>query len=138
MYSAYFTACKPVLPCVPPAGNGKIHLLVAPHQQAPYWLDQSHSQLRFINQESLYPDPTDISFNSNWIQFQLHQIPTISPVFLMINDDWLVMRSMKWNDFIDKRSGLMIDHHEDWVHNWKKRPEDLFSKMIFHSNKRCT
>jgi hypothetical protein len=85
----------------------RIHLLT--NGQAPSWLDRSHSRIRLVRHEEVFPDPRCLpTFNSNAIEMCLHRIPDLSRRFLYFNDDVFLGRSVRPGDFFPECGGQAL------------------------------
>lgn len=66
--------------------------------QIPAWLDRSNPRIRTIDQDDLLPkDSANLvlpNFDTNVIEQYLYKIPSLSDIFLHMNDDYLYVKSI--------------------------------------------
>jgi hypothetical protein len=75
----------------------RIHLVTA--GQTPAWLDTSHPDVRLVDHADILPADALPTFNSQAIETGLHRIPDLAEHFVYLNDDVLLGRSRRPEDF---------------------------------------
>lgn len=69
----------------------RIHLVT--NGQRPKWL-RDHPKVRVVTHATIMDRECLPTFNSSAIEMNLHKIPDLTPVFLYLNDDFFVTRSL--------------------------------------------
>ncbi len=75
----------------------RIHLVTA--GQAPAWLDTSHPGVRLVDHAEILPAEALPTFNSQAIETGLHRVPDLAEHFVYLNDDVLLGRPRRPEDF---------------------------------------
>lgn len=65
----------------------------------PSWLNKSHPKLKIVNHKDFIPAEYLPTYNSNAIELNLHRIPDLSEQFVLFNDDFFLINSVKETDF---------------------------------------
>lgn len=77
--------------------------------QVPAWLNASHPKIRVIDHREIFPDLAVLpTFNSHAIEACLHRIPGLSRLFLYLNDDVFLGRTVLSNDFVDENRAIQV------------------------------
>ena len=77
---------------------GPIFIVTPPLTQRPAWLT-NHPRVVLINQNGILPERVRPTFNSHTIEKYLHRIPSLSDLFLFMNDDFFITARMDPWDF---------------------------------------
>ena len=75
----------------------KIHFVTWGH--LPEWLNTEHEKLHIVRHEDYIPRKYLPVFNSNLIEIYMHKIEGLSENFVYFNDDFLLIRDTKPEDF---------------------------------------
>ncbi len=75
----------------------KIHFITWGH--LPKWLNTEHEKLHIVRHEDYIPHEYLPVFNSNLIEIYMHKIEGLSENFVYFNDDFLLIRDTKPEDF---------------------------------------
>ncbi|WP_296603391.1 stealth family protein, partial [Nocardioides sp.] len=75
----------------------RIHLVTA--GQAPAWLDTRHPGVRLVDHAEILPAEALPTFNSQAIETGLHRVPDLAEHFVYLNDDVLLGRPRRPEDF---------------------------------------
>jgi len=75
----------------------KIHFITWGH--LPDWLNTEHEKLHVVRHEDYIPGKYLPVFNSNLIEIYMHKIEGLSEHFVYFNDDFLLIRDTKPEDF---------------------------------------
>jgi glycosyltransferase involved in cell wall biosynthesis len=75
----------------------RIHLVTA--GQAPAWLDTDHPGVRLVDHAEILPAEALPTFNSQAIETGLHRVPDLAEHFVYLNDDVLLGRPRRPEDF---------------------------------------
>lgn len=75
----------------------KIHFITWGH--LPAWLNTEHEKLHVVRHEDYIPGKYLPVFNSNLIEIYMHKIEGLSENFVYFNDDFLLIRDTKPEDF---------------------------------------
>lgn len=84
-----------------------VHLVTWGH--VPSWLNTHAPKLHVVNHADFMPDGTLPTFNSNALEMNLHRIPGLSDQFVYFNDDMLLLRPVRPEDyFVDGKPRDML------------------------------
>lgn len=83
-----------------------IYLVVSGPSQLPQWLNQNSPKLQIVSHSDFIPSTYLPTFNSHVIEAHLHRIPGLSEIFLYLNDDVFLGRSVQPSDFIADKGKL--------------------------------
>lgn len=83
----------------------KIHFITWGH--LPDWLNTEHEKLHIVRHEDYIPQKYLPVFNSNLIEIYMHKIEGLSENFVYFNDDFLLIKDTKPEDFF--RGGKPCD-----------------------------
>jgi hypothetical protein len=84
----------------------KIYIITTGHY--PSWLDIQHPKIKLITHRELFIDTSVLPvFNSNAIELNLPNIPTLSEHFVHLNDDTIIWRKLSKERFF--KNGLPVD-----------------------------
>lgn len=75
----------------------KIHFITWGH--LPSWMNTEHEKLHIVRHEDYIPQKYLPVFNSNLIEIYMHKIEDLSENFVYFNDDFLLIRDTKPEDF---------------------------------------
>jgi len=75
----------------------KIHFITWGH--LPEWLDTNNPKLHIVRHEDYIPKEYLPTFNSNVLEIYMHKIEGLSDNFVYFNDDVLIIRDVKQEDF---------------------------------------
>ncbi len=75
----------------------RIHFLTWGH--LPPWLDTTHPKLQVTNHREILPPEAVPTFNCNAFEVNLHRIPGLSEHFVYFNDDMMLLREVRPEDF---------------------------------------
>lgn len=78
----------------------KIHFITWGH--LPDWLNTEHEKLHIVRHEDYIPGEYLPVFNSNLIEIYMHKIEGLSENFVYFNDDFLLIKDTKQEDFFLK------------------------------------
>ena len=68
--------------------------------QTPHWLNLDHPKITMVTHAEIYDDPNHLpTFNSNSIISRLHHIPGLSEHFVYLNDDVMLGKPVRPQDF---------------------------------------
>jgi len=84
-----------------------IYLLLADKHQLPSFLKEKHFQIKIIFHSQIIPSEYLPTFNSTVIENYIHKIPNLAEHFLYFNDDWIILKPLKWHTFFTVK-GLPI------------------------------
>ena len=78
----------------------------------PKWLDTNNEKIRIIKHEDFIPKEYLPTFNSNVIELNLHRIEELSEKFILLNDDFFLLKETKPEDFfkIGKPTDVYIEY----------------------------
>ena len=65
----------------------------------PEWLDTNNEKIVIVKHEEFIPKEYLPTFNSNVIELNLHRIESLSEKFILFNDDFFILKSLKPTDF---------------------------------------
>lgn len=65
----------------------------------PKWLDTSNEKIVVVKHEEFIPKEYLPTFNSNVIELNLHRIEELSEKFILLNDDFFILKETKPTDF---------------------------------------
>ena len=116
----------------------KIYFVTWGH--VPEWLNTAHPKLQIVNHSDFIPSEYLPTYNSNVIEFYLHQIKGLSEQFVYFNDDAFLIDSVKPERFF--RKGLPCDTGGFYIYNRK----GMFGTSVYlaiqlindHFDKRAT
>lgn len=74
-------------------------IFIITDNQVPAWLDTSNPRVRIVDHTEILPPEALPCFNSQTIEHRLHLIPGLAEKFLLSNDDMLLNRPMRPEDF---------------------------------------
>ncbi|WP_152352741.1 Stealth CR1 domain-containing protein [Brachybacterium subflavum] len=84
------------------------HVYIVTDQQVPLWLDASNERITIVDHRDIFPDDGRLPvFNSNAIISRLHHIDGLSEHFLYMNDDVMLTRPVKPEQFFTA-SGIAL------------------------------
>ncbi len=86
-------------------------ILVTNNGAIPSWLNPRSEGIRIISHRDLLPKA---NYNSNAIESQLCKIPNLSNIWLYLNDDLMLLNSMKRHDFVSKQGQLVWFAESNW------------------------
>jgi hypothetical protein len=122
--------------------------LVVRNDQLPDFLDTDHYQIVVIPHEKIIPAKYLPTFNSITIENFLHKIPGLSEHFLYLNDDMIILKPTRPQDFFRIRASetkpvqskdVSKAHHADPSQRvyWTKKNHNIepASESVFTSNK---
>lgn len=75
--------------------------------QVPAWLDTANPKVRVVDHKDFIPDAYLPTFNANTIELNIHRIPGLSEQFVFFNDDFLLTKKTRPEDFFYR--GLPVD-----------------------------
>ncbi len=75
----------------------KIHFVTWGH--LPSWLDTSNPKLHIVNHKDYLPKDILPTYNSTVLELYLHKIPDLAEKFVYFNDDMMITKPMKPEDF---------------------------------------
>eukprot|EP01103_Thecamoeba_quadrilineata_P011560 TRINITY_DN2788_c0_g1_i1.p1 TRINITY_DN2788_c0_g1~~TRINITY_DN2788_c0_g1_i1.p1 ORF type:complete len:429 (+),score=73.72 TRINITY_DN2788_c0_g1_i1:98-1384(+) len=78
--------------------KGKVFIIA---DQEPCWLNTSHPQIHMVKLEDFMPSDAVPSFNSHAIEANIHRIKGLAEHYLYFNDDYMIGRSIKIDEFVD-------------------------------------
>lgn len=87
------------------------HIHIVTNGQIPRWLNQNHPRVSIVTHEEIYSKETNKflpTFNSSSIQTQLANIPNLAKKFLLLDDDILLTRRIKYNELYSREKGEYI------------------------------
>ena len=86
----------------------RIHFLTWGH--LPPWLDTSHPKLHVTKHGEFLPQSAVPTFNCNAFEANLHRIPGLSERFVYFNDDMMLLREVRPEDFFrgDKPRDMLV------------------------------
>lgn len=94
--------------------------------QRPRWMVDEHPDLRVVDHEEIFPEPTHLpTFNSRAIEANLWRIPDLSECFLYLNDDILFSAPVSEADFFDER-GRCVFYVDRRVVHWGPETRNAF------------
>lgn len=83
----------------------KIHIVT--NGQVPSWLNLSHPKIKMVTHDQIFANTAYLpTFSSPAIEANLHRIPGLSKRFIYINDDILMMTSVRKEDFWTPNKGF--------------------------------
>lgn len=107
---------------------GTVHLLLQSESQVPQWLDRNNSRIKIHFHSEFMPESSMPSYNSSCIELCfLHKYAhTLTPFFLMMNDDFYFNAPCAFNDFVEGDMPLT------WVEVRQSRflPSCLFRSIV--------
>ena len=99
------------------------HIYLVTADQRPPWLAEDDPRVRIVSHREIFPDPARLpTFNSHAIEACLHRIPGLSENFLYFNDDVLVGRELRVDDFYTQ-AGLAKVRFAPTQYIYQGRPE---------------
>ncbi|MEM1030395.1 MAG: stealth conserved region 3 domain-containing protein [Myxococcota bacterium] len=81
--------------------------------RAPRWLDVDHPRIHWVDHTTIFDPKYLPTFSSHAIETRLHKIPGLSDHFVYSNDDFLLTRPARKNDFFES-NGICRLKLEDW------------------------
>lgn len=78
----------------------KVHFITWGH--VPPWLNLNHPKLNIVNHHNFIPEKYLPTFNSNVIELNIHRISGLAEKFVLFNDDFFLINSVKEKDFFLK------------------------------------
>lgn len=79
----------------------RVFLVVQSESQIPGWLNRQNDKLQIVYHDEYIPDELLPTFNVNTIELFMHRIPSISPHFIIFNDDVFPIGSLEPNSFFN-------------------------------------
>ena len=87
----------------------RVHIVT--NGQIPSWLNPRCGRVSIVTHDEIFDDKSDLpTFNSNAIELNLHKIPKLSKMFLYLNDDIFLGRSVAIDDFIGPEGQYVCFH----------------------------
>lgn len=83
------------------------HVFLVTDHQIPGWLNVEHPGLSVVYHDQFIPDKYLPTFNSHTIELNLHRIPGLSEQFVYFNDDCLLTKQCRPEDFF--KHGKPVD-----------------------------
>ncbi len=90
----------------------KIYFITWGH--IPKWLDINNEKIVVVKHEDFIPKEYLPTFNSNVIELNLHRIKSLSEKFILLNDDFFILKNTKPEDFFV--NGNPTDTYFEKVH----------------------
>ena len=84
------------------------HVFFITYGHLPAWMNTGYEKLRIVNHRDYIPEEYLPTFCSHTIELNMHRIKELSEHFIYFNDDILVLRPLKEEDFF--RNGLPRDY----------------------------
>ncbi|MBP5529152.1 MAG: Stealth CR1 domain-containing protein [Lachnospiraceae bacterium] len=75
----------------------KVYLITEGH--LPEWINKDCDKLSIVRHADFMPEELLPTFNSNAIEMYLHKIPGLSEKFVYFNDDMIILKKLKEEDF---------------------------------------
>jgi len=94
------------------------NIFIVTDNQIPKWLDTNHPKIKIIDHKEIIPNDFLPCFNSNILEHHMYKIPNLSEYFIYANDDMMINKLVKPEDFFTA-DGLPII-------KMKKRPENIW------------
>lgn len=87
---------------------GAVHLLVQSESQIPSWIDRNHPRLKIHFHHEFMAEGAMPSYNSSCIElcFLRKYAHTLTPFFLMMNDDFYFNAQCSYDDFVEEDKPL--------------------------------
>lgn len=82
-------------------------IFIVTDDQVPEWLDTTNPKIRIVDHKEILPAESLPCFNSSLLEHFFHNIPDLSEHFIYANDDMLMGRSVRQEDFFAE-DGLPI------------------------------
>lgn len=78
----------------------------------PSWLNTANKKLRIVKHKEFIPSEYLPTFNSNVIELNLHRIKELSEKFILLNDDFFLLKETKPTDFFidEKPTDVYIEY----------------------------
>lgn len=92
-------------------------VIILTDNQAPAWLRREHPKIRVVDHTDCIPERYLPTFNSHVIEAYLHRIPDLAEHFIYFNDDFMLGRPCRKEDFFTP-NGLPVTY-VDW--RWRRR-----------------
>ncbi|OHS96171.1 Capsular polysaccharide phosphotransferase fcs1 [Tritrichomonas foetus] len=91
-------------------------IFIITDNQIPNWIRLDHPNLTFVNHTDIIPQEFLPVYNSNNIEFHMHNIPGLSEHFIYLNDDVFIARPLNKTDFFTENGIPIIPVCEyDWI-----------------------
>ncbi|MDR3208272.1 MAG: Stealth CR1 domain-containing protein [Rickettsiales bacterium] len=84
------------------------HIYVITDGQTPEWLNAENPKITIVDHKEIVPAELLPTFNSNMLEFFLHNIPGLSEHFLYANDDMFFGRPAKPDFFFDGKGDPIV------------------------------
>lgn len=85
------------------------HVYLITDDQIPSWINKNYEKLTIIDHKDIIPKKYLPTFDSNIIEFHIHNIPDLAEHFIYFNDDTFINNYVEPTDFFDK-SGVIKDN----------------------------
>lgn len=102
-------------------------VFIVTDNQIPDWLNTKHSKIEVIDHSKIFPNQLLPNFNSNAIEFEFDKISGLSNNFVTFNDDLLIIKPVKPEDFFVRNTP------KDFRIYTSLLPLDTFDKIQFNN-----
>lgn len=104
------------------------HVFLVTDDQAPRWLDTDHPRITVVDHRELLtePDAPEV-FNSHAIESRLHRIPGLAEHFVYFNDDILLGRPQRPQDYFLPSGLPKVFHDRRAVDPGSRAGDDVFT-----------
>ncbi|MFG2978011.1 Stealth CR1 domain-containing protein [Streptomyces sp. NPDC048331] len=104
------------------------HVFLVTDDQAPHWLDTDHPRVTVVDHRELLTDPDAPEvFNSHAIESRLHRIPGLAEHFIYFNDDILLGRPQRPQDYFLPSGLPKVFHDRRAVDPGSRVGDDVFT-----------
>ncbi|MFG2484940.1 Stealth CR1 domain-containing protein [Streptomyces virginiae] len=104
------------------------HVFLVTDDQAPDWLDTGHPRVTVVDHRELLTDPDAPEvFNSHAIESRLHRIPGLAEHFIYFNDDILLGRPQRPQDYFLPSGLPKVFHDRRAVDPGSRAGDDVFT-----------
>ncbi|WP_406083432.1 Stealth CR1 domain-containing protein [Streptomyces virginiae] len=104
------------------------HVFLVTDDQAPDWLDTGHPRITVVDHRELLTDPDAPEvFNSHAIESRLHHIPGLAEHFIYFNDDILLGRPQRPQDYFLPSGLPKVFHDRRAVDPGSRAGDDVFT-----------
>ncbi|MEV7561391.1 Stealth CR1 domain-containing protein [Streptomyces sp. NPDC089795] len=104
------------------------HVFLVTDDQAPDWLDTDHPRVTVVDHRELLTDPDAPEvFNSHAIESRLHRIPGLAEHFIYFNDDILLGRPQRPQDYFLPSGLPKVFHDRRAVDPGSRVGDDVFT-----------
>ncbi|MGW3326239.1 Stealth CR1 domain-containing protein [Streptomyces virginiae] len=104
------------------------HVFLVTDDQAPDWLDTGHPRITVVDHRELLTDPDAPEvFNSHAIESRLHRIPGLAEHFVYFNDDILLGRPQRPQDYFLPSGLPKVFHDRRAVDPGGRAGDDVFT-----------